>query len=170
MNEFIDIVSSSKRFDVNSVSGYSSYEIECIKRLYDIEVKGQFLSFLQQIGRCAGNAVCDHQLIFFSDRSVRQQVLLQRDFRQACFRCRFKDYVQNFFLIGTISYKVSVILKTASDEPDNIFFFHEQSCELEQTGQTLLEYVDYCTQAEYRDWSVHQSNPISFRGELISFD
>ena len=84
MNEFIDIVSSSKRFNVNSVSGYSSYEIECIKRLYDIEVKGQFLSFLEQIGRCAGNAVCDHQLIFYSGRSVRQQVLLQRVRLRSC--------------------------------------------------------------------------------------
>jgi len=168
MSEFINAVSSSNLYIKNRVRGYSEYEIKCIESLYDIYVSGQLLSFLKQIGRCAGNVIGDDQLIFYSNRSVRQQVLLQNAFYEDFIRCRMTGY-RNFFLIGISGYKIYAMLKTASEEPDNIYLFHEETCELEQTGQTLLEFVDDCVKAEYRTWSAHQSNPISFQGDLITF-
>jgi len=78
MAEFIDVVSTSSRYKETLVNGYSDYEIECIEKLYDIDVSGQLLSFLKQIGRCAGSVIGGNELVFYSERSVRQQVLLQK--------------------------------------------------------------------------------------------
>lgn len=157
MTDFIELVATSKRFNYEYAKGYNDEDIDYIEKLYDINVSGQLRSFLSQIGRCAGNAIGDDQLFFYSQRSVRQQFNYQKSLNG-----RFRGYKKKYYFLGNAGYEYYVFLQTNTENPDQIYTFNvSRNNELQATEKTLFDYISDC---------LHKSQskiPFSFEGSII---
>lgn len=109
MTDFIELVATSKRFNSEYVKGYSDEQIRYIENLYDITVTGQLRNFLSQIGCCAGNAIGDDQLFFYSQRSVRHHFNYQKTLSG-----KFRGYKKNYYFLGNAGYEYYVFLQTTT--------------------------------------------------------
>ncbi|WP_153043679.1 hypothetical protein [Xenorhabdus sp. KK7.4] len=128
--------------DFNYIRGYSEDDLIKLKRVYDIEIQGEFLEFLTYMGCCSGGLFGDQPLRFYQEReTITSEVLFQSRFWNELQRIqRFDLLTKKPFFISKENDNFYFLL-TKSNNPDLVYFFDKKHDEIINTGLTFNEYL-----------------------------
>ncbi len=135
MNNMETYINSFSRETV----GYMPDELVDLKKLYDIDISGDFLEFLEVAGKCSGGLI-NSQIVFYMDHGIREFLTMQLDLIDTIQDCKEWWMVSKKpFLLEIQEESVYYFILT-KEENGRIYYFEEDS---EKAVCTKLSFLDY---------------------------
>jgi len=129
--------------NVNAI-GYTESEVDDIKRLYNIEVKGQLEAFLLEMGKSDGGGIGDAMIpLYRPSWMVREHLLFQLDFFNQMQEEGYYDYLNKPFVIAWISETQYYFLQTSSARPDLVYHYDANNETVAETQWDLFQFLIY---------------------------
>ncbi|MDH5803365.1 MAG: SMI1/KNR4 family protein [Gammaproteobacteria bacterium] len=122
--------------------GYSNLELEKIERLYNVEIKGQFKSFLIEMGKSDGGLIGDYSIQLYRPAwRVREHLLFQVDFFNQMQEEGFYDFLNKPFVFSLISETQYYFLQTSLDNHDVVYHYDSNNELVKMTDWDLVNFM-----------------------------